>query len=154
MKIDTKLALALVLVVVGVGAVAASFIIQKPIPSTVNIVTSPGLSVLDSACNTVQTSLSYPDVGGSAGATSQLSVCVKNTGNTAFFLVKGVADSLTFADLPTGLSGDWSATNPLPVELNPTQTQVVTITLTNDGSAVASTPSFTTVFIGYSTATG
>ncbi len=153
MEKRTKILLALALVVVAVGVAAAAVRIQKPLPSTVSIVTSPGLTVLDSSCNTVLNTISYSQVGASVGAASELSVCIKNTGNIAFYLVKGTSDSVTFDGLPAGLSGDWSATN-LPAQLIPGDTQTVTITLTNDGSASAGLQSFTTVFTGYDSATG
>ncbi len=153
MERQSKIVLIAVMIVVAVGAGVAAVIIQIPLPSTVSIVTSPGLSVLDFSCTTILNSLSYPQIGATAGATSEITVCIKNTGNAAFYLVKGSSDSVTFDGLPAGISGDWTAPI-IPVQLNPGQTQTITIGLKNDGSATAGSQTFTTVFTGYESATG
>jgi len=150
---ERRIVLAIALAALVIGVATAAVTILKQMPSTVNVVSSPGLTVLDPSCSTVLTTLLYPALPASSGATSSLTVCLMNAGNAAFYLVKGTSNSVTFAGLPAGLSGDWNASG-LPVLLNPGQTHTVTITLTNDGSASAGSQSFTTIFTGYDQATG
>ncbi len=148
------LVVALVAVAAIVGGAIGAVLIMKTLPGNVSVLSSPGLSVLDSGCGTALTNLSFPSLAGSAGATSQLSVCLKNTGNQAFFIVKTTAaDSVAFASLPSGVTADWTSTG-LPVSLGPGQILMVALTLTNTGSAIPGNPSFNVTFNAFNSITG
>ena len=146
---NRKIALS-VSVLVLVATATAAVLVIRILPSTVRV-TTPGLAVLDSTCTIAQTNLSFPDIDASPGATSQLAICIKNTGNVGFYILKGTANSITFTGLSTGLSGDWATQQTLPAQLGVGQTMDATITLTNDGSALG-TLTFTTVFTGFDSA--
>src|SRR3989442_15551671 len=91
------IAVFLALVAIGAGsyAVYSIIVIQKSINGTGSINASPGLSVLDSACYTELTSISFSPLGTTTGSSVSLTVCVRNTGNEAFYLETGLKACLS-----------------------------------------------------------
>ena len=147
------IALLLALVAIGTGSYAAYSIvvIQKSINGTGSINASPGLSVLDSACSTQLTSISFSPLGAATGSSVSLTVCVKNTGNRAFYLETS-PQSVSFSGLPSRVAGASSITT--AQQLAPGATHTLSLTLTNDGSATTGPFSLTVTFTGYSTSAG
>ncbi len=147
----------IVLAIIGAAAITGgaigAIIIEESMHGTVTIQSSPGLSILDASCATVQTSLTFPSLEATMGSTSTLVVCLKNTGNQPFYILKTTANSVNYTSLPSGVSGDWTAA-PLPGLVNPGQTLTVYLVLTNDGTAIAGTPTFTINFTAYGEITG
>src|SRR5207247_1271079 len=84
-------------------------------------------SVLDSACTTPHSSISFSPLGAAAGSTVSLTVCVRNTGNQAFYLESN-PQSVSFTGLPLGVTGSFSLT---PQQLAPGATNLISLTLTN-----------------------
>src|SRR5207247_2302364 len=95
------IAILLALVAIGAGSYVAYSIvvIQQNIIGTGSINSSPGLSVLDSACTTPHSSISFSPLGAAAGSRVSLTVCVRNTGNQAFYLESHL-QSVFFSGLP------------------------------------------------------
>jgi hypothetical protein len=147
------IAILLALVAIGAGSYAAYSIvvIQKSINGTGSISASPGLSVLDSACSTQLTSISFSPLGTTTGSSVNLTVCVRNTGNEAFYLETS-PQSLSFSGLPSGVAGASSLTT--AQQLAPGATYTLTLTLTNNGSTTTGPFSFSVTFTVYSTSTG
>jgi len=148
----------IVLAVIGAvaitGGAIGAIIIEESIDGHVTIQSSPGLSILDAPCTTVQTSLTFPLLEATMGSTSNLVVCLKNTGSQPFYILKtDEANSVNYTVLPSGVSGDWIAA-PLPKLVNPGQTLIANLILTNDGTAIAGTPAFTISFTAYGELTG
>src|SRR6266702_51350 len=136
------------------GGAIGAIIIEQSMHGTVTIQSSPGLSILDASCTTVQTSLAFPTLEATMGSTSLLIVCLKNMGNQPFYILKtGTANSVNYTSLPTGVSGDWTAA-PLPGLVSPGQTLTANLVITNDGAATAGTPTFTINFTAYGEITG
>jgi hypothetical protein len=152
------IAILLALIVIAAGSYAAYSIvvIQKSINGTGSINSSPGLSVLDSACSNPLSSLPFSSLGAAKGSTTNLAVCVRNTGNQAFYLdanpTISTLPSVSFSGLPSGVTGTSSLTT--PQLLAPEATDVITLTLANDGIATPGPFPFTVTFTGYSTSTG
>src|SRR5436189_51200 len=146
------IAILLALLAIGAGSYVAYSIvvIQQNIIGTGSINSSPGLSVLDSACTTPHSSISFSPLGAAAGSTVSLTVCVRNTGNQAFYLESN-PQSVSFTGLPLGVTGSFSLT---PQQLAPGATNLISLTLTNDGSATSGSFAFTVTFTGYSTSSG
>ena len=146
------IAILLALVAIGAGSYVAYSIvvIQQNIIGTGSINSSPGLSVLDSACTTPHSSISFSPLGAAAGSTVSLTVCMRNTGNQAFYLESN-PQSVSFTGLPLGVTGSFSLT---PQQLAPGATNLISLTLTNDGSATSGSFAFTVTFTGYSTSSG
>jgi len=146
------IAVLLALVAIGAGSYAAYSIvvIQKSINGTGSINASPGLTVLDSACSAALNSISFPPLGATRGSTN-LTVCVKNTGGATFYLESN-PQSVSFSGLPSGVTGTSSLTS--AQQLAPGATDPIILTLTNDGSAASGAFAFTVTFTGYSTSTG
>lgn len=147
------IALLLALVAIGTGSYAAYsiLVIQKSINGTGSMNASPGLSVLDSACSTQLTSISFSPLGAATGSSVSLTVCVKNTGNEVFYLETS-PQSVSFSGLPSGVAGASSITT--AQQLAPGATYTLSLTLTNDGSATTGPFSLTVTFTGYSTSAG
>ncbi len=148
----------IVLAVIGAvaitGGAIGAIIIEESMNGNVTIQSSPGLSILDAACTTVQTSLTFPLLEATMGSTSNLEVCLKNTGNQPFYILKtDTANSVNYTSLPTGVSGDWTAA-PIPKLVNPGQMLIANLILTNDGTAIAGTPPITISFTAYGEITG
>ena len=146
------IAVLLALVAIGAGSYTAYSIvvIQQNIIGTGSINSSPGLSVLDSSCSTPLTTISFSSLGAAPGSTISLTVCLRNTGNQAFYL-ESSPPSVSFSGLPSGVTGASSLT---PQQLAPGTTIAITLSLTNDGSAASGSFAFTVSFRGYSTSTG
>ena len=146
--------IAILLAVVAIGAgsyVAYSIVvIQQNIIGTGSINSSPGLSVLDSACAAPLSSIPFSPLGAAAGSTVSLTVCVRNTGNQAFYLESN-PQSVSFTGLPPGVTGSFSLT---PQQLAPGATNPISLTLTNYGSATSGSFAFTVTFTGYSASSG
>jgi hypothetical protein len=147
------IAVLLALVAIGAGSYAAYSIvvIQKSINGTGSINASPGLSVLDSACSTQLTSISFPSLAVATGSTVSLSVCVKNTGGGAFYL-ESTPSSVSFSGLPSGVTGASSLST--AQQLGPGAAYSLMLTLANNGSTTTGPFSFTVTFTGYSTSSG
>jgi hypothetical protein len=147
------IAVLLALVAIGAGSYAAYSIvvIQKSINGTGSINASPGLSVLDSACSTQLTSISFPSLAVATGSTVSLSVCVKNTGGGAFYL-ESTPSSVSFSGLPSGVTGASSLST--AQQLAPGAAYSLMLTLANNGSTTTGPFSFTVTFTGYSTSSG
>jgi hypothetical protein len=146
------IAVLLALVAIGAGsyAVYSIVVIQKSINGTGSINASPGLSVLDSACSTQLTSISFSSLGTTTGSSVSLTVCVRNTGNEAFYLETS-PQSVSFSGLRSGVTGASSLT---PQQLAPGATDPIILTLTNDGSATTGAFAFSVTFTVYSTSSG
>lgn len=153
-----KMAAGIVLAISSVAAFAyGAQVVSRNLASNLTISSAFSMEVYDPSCSgTALSILNYPNMGAPAGSTSSITVCLKSTGNTAFWIVRsGEANSVTFQGLAgTGLSGDWSTTSVLPIELTPISTAVITITITNDGTASAGSKTFITVIQGFSTSLG
>jgi len=146
------IAILLAVVAIGAGSYLAYSIvvIQQNIIGTGSINSSPGLSVLDSACAAPLSSISFSPLGAAAGSTVSLTVCVRNTGNQAFYLESN-PQSVSFTGLPPGVTGSFSLT---PQQLAPGATNPISLTLTNYGSATSGSFAFTVTFTGYSASSG
>ncbi len=146
------IAVLLALAAIGAGSYVAYSIvvIQQNIIGTGSINSSPGLSVLDSACAAPLNSISFSPLGAASGSTVSLTVCARNTGNQAFYLESNL-QSVSFSGLPSGVSGSFSLTSQ---QLAPGATSTITVTLTNDGNATSGSFAFTVTFRGYSTSSG
>src|SRR5207247_10929360 len=105
---------------------------------------------LDPDCRTPPGRLSLSPLGAAAGSTVSFTVCVRNTGNQAFYLESN-PQSVSFTGLPLGVTGSFSLT---PQRLAPGATNLISLTLTNDGSATSGSFAFTVTFTGYSTPSG
>jgi len=143
--------LALVAIAAGSYAAYSIVLIQKSINGMGSINASPGLSVLDSACSTQLTSISFSPLGTTAGSGVSLTVCVRNTGNEAFYLGTS-SQSVSFSGLPSGVAGASSLTT--AQQLVPGATYTLTLTLTNNSSTTTGPFSFSVTFTVYSTSTG
>jgi hypothetical protein len=147
------IAVLLALVAIGAGSYAAYSIvvIQRSINGTGSINAAPGLSVLDSTCSTPLSSLYFSSLGATKGSTSILTLCMRNTGNQAFYL-ESTPQSVSFSGLPSGVTGTSSLTT--TGQLVPGATDPVTLTLTNNGTATPGPFAFTVTFAGYPTSSG
>jgi hypothetical protein len=143
--------LALIAIAAGSYAAYSIIVIQKSISGTGSISSSPGLSVLDSACSTQLSSLPFSPLGATTSSSVSLAVCVKNTGGGAFYLESN-PQSVSFSGLPSGVAGASSLTT--AQQIAPGATYTLTLTLTNNGSTSTGPFAFTVNFTGYSTSTG
>lgn len=165
---------ATLLIIAGIaaisGTVAAVFLANFIVPSTVTITGAPGMSVNDVTKGGTLTQLQWGDVQETTSATHQISIV--NNGQVNIWIVDsttpGVESLTTNPNLPNGVTLTWDFSSKIGTGACPSTPTVTgclmitpgttsgtfTLTLTVAPTAALGSVSFNTVFAAYSTASG